>query len=928
MSINKALWAKKKQDQRRNSWLPLYQHLEDTKNIAGLLWDNWLSQGQRDLIDQATNFRGRDLALFLAAIHDLGKATPVFQCSKSFSYQGGDIDEFLIGRIESSGFYNLSLFKADGRGSKHALAGQYILYKSGFPDQISTIVGSHHGLPVDDIKEVKNQISYKKNYYQSDLAADEDLCKKWADQQEAIIAWALDQGNFSGPKDFENISQPAQVILAGLIIMADWIASNENYFPLIDIEDFYVEDPASRHIKAFEKWKKTAIWEAEDLGQAEMIYKSRFGFASPNNFQKSFYELIESQDDSQIFIVEAAMGKGKTEAALIGAEQLAYKLGSSGLYFGLPTQATSNGIFPRINDWLNNMLDFYKEEWGYYDDEDKFGIRLNHGKAALNEVFSSLAHHINQDDKDTKDNVIVNEWFAGKKTSALDDFVVGTVDQILMMALKQKHLALRHLGFSKKVVVIDEVHAYDAYMSQYLDEALVWLGALKVPVIILSATLPPKRRLELIKAYLKGKGIILNKDQRMEAAKKLSTTEYPLISYNDGNQIKTFTDFEDEETKEIDLIKYQGQIEDLIDELYKEEGNIGIIVNTVKKAQDLAMTFKEKYGGDQVFLLHSNFIATDRAEKEKDLLDLVGKNADRPRKKIIIGTQVIEQSLDIDFDVMVSQLAPMDLLIQRMGRLHRHKIKRPEAFKRPKFYVVDTSEDFDFESGSAAVYGSYLLARTQYYLEEKIQLPKDIPILVGRVYDFDENENMDADIYLRADLVETYLDFKKSHISEKKKKETKAKTFKIADPVLKKTTSKKDNLIGWLAKAPLDTGEEAGLARVRDIKDTVEVIALKKIGPGYGTFKDQVDISKEISKTETAKDLAKNTLRLPSIFNHISIDKLIRELEENNIRDLSDWQESSWLKGSLGLIFDENNECSLQGIKLEYSREFGVRRKE
>lgn len=574
------------------------------------------------------------------------------------------------------------------------------------------------------------------------------------------------------------------------------------------------------------------------------------------------------------------------------------------------------------------MLEFYREEWGYYDDKDKFGIRLNHGKAALNEVFSSLANHINQDDKDTKDNVIVNEWFAGKKTSALDDFVVGTVDQILMMALKQKHLALRHLGFSKKVVVIDEVHAYDAYMSQYLDEALVWLGALKVPVIILSATLPPKRRLELIKAYLKGKGVILNKDQRMEAAKELSTTSYPLISYNDGGQIKTFADFEEEEIKEVALIKYQGQIEDLIDDLYKEDGNIGIIVNTVKKAQDLAMAFKEKYGEDQVFLLHSNFIATDRAEKEKDLLDLVGKKADRPRKKIIIGTQVIEQSLDIDFDVMVSQLAPMDLLIQRMGRLHRHQINRPELFKKPKFYVVDTSEDFDFEAGSAAVYGSYLLARTQYYLEEKIQLPREISILVGKVYNFDENENLDADIDLRADLVEVYLDFKKSHISEKKKKEIKAKTFKIADPVLKKTTSKKDNLIGWLAKAPLDTGEEAGLARVRDIKDTVEVIALKKIGSGYGTFKDQVDISKEISKIEIAKDLAKNTLRLPSIFNHVSIDKLIKELEENNIRDLSDWQESSWLKGSLGLIFDENNECSLQGIKLEYSREFGVRRKE
>ena len=206
-------------------------------------------------------------------------------------------------------------------------------------------------------------------------------------------------------------------------------------------------------------------------------------------------------NDPGIFIFEAPMGMGKTEAALYGVELLAQKKGASGLFFALPTQATTNGIFPRVEKWLTDIVD---------DFDENLSLRLVHGKAYLNEDFQRLAKNINTDaNYEDHPSVIVN-------------------DQFLLLSLKQKHLFLRHLGFSKKVVVIDEVHAYDAYMNQYLYQALKWMGAYNVPVIILSATLPAEKREELIKEYLIGKGI---KTRKQKHDRQIAKDTYPLITY-------------------------------------------------------------------------------------------------------------------------------------------------------------------------------------------------------------------------------------------------------------------------------------------------------------------------------------------------------------------------------------------------------------
>jgi len=908
LEINPYLWAKKSEKNSLYWWLPLRQHLEDARRVSERLWELWLNDGQRQLVvdslSQPTEESAKQLVEFLAAVHDIAKATPAFQIKQGFA-NSKDLDIQLLERLERDGFAGISKLKLPSPSkSHHALAGQTILAWYGVNDDINSIISGHHGKPIDKKWEYEEQNSYLENYFQEEIS-NSLVYKKWETVQKEIFEWALKTSGMNNVNDLPEISQTGQVILSGLLIMADWIASNEDFFPLFSIDKLEVEDQASRFANGWIKWFKSFPWDTEGYSEPEELYSKRFGF-EPRDVQEKLSDVIEKTTEPGIFILEAPMGVGKTEAALVGVEQLAQKTGRNGLFFGLPTQATSNGIFPRINSWLSSIKD---------DAGENLPIRLAHGKAALNKDFSSLARNVDIDGEDNG-TVFVNEWFSGRKTSALDDFVVGTVDQFLLLALKQKHLALRHLGFSKKVVIIDEVHAYDSYMNQYLLRAIQWMGAYGVPVVILSATLPAESRRKLVKNYVRGKGIKWSKNQ-METG-LFQTDIYPLITYTDNKEVKQFQDFAPAKSNSVDIKRYEEQnLDQLLDNLSQTIGVIGIIVNTVKRAQELAKKCVAKYGSERVELLHSSFITTDRIKKENELIKMIGKDADRPKQKIIIGTQVMEQSLDIDFDVLISDLAPMDLLIQRVGRLHRHDIQRPAQFGKPVLYVLGTDQDFEFESGSEFVYGGYLLARTQYYLPEVLTLPDDISTLVQKVY----GEN---DIEIPAELEEKYFKMRKKHDEKLKNKKDKADVYRLNSPA-RKSSPRKNTLIGWLDSSAKDKGEEHASAQVRDSQDTLEIIALKKTENGYGTFDEAIDLSNQIDDFNVSKRIAKHTLRLPYALSYPSIiDDTIEILEKENKKYLSDWQEQPWLKGSLGIIFNEDQQYYLNGYILHYDSKFGL----
>lgn len=922
-----SLWAKK----NRNAsgmceWLPLSVHLNDTMEVCRLIWEHWLSDGVKEFMINSIKTNGevsnfddkekpaRSLCAFLGAVHDIGKATPYFQLKKSFR-RDEELDGQILENLKSAGFKELDKFyTATELKESHQSMGQFMLAKRGVNMTVADIVGAHHGRPMSMTKSM--DIS-KTNFFYQVNDANSEIYKTWMDIHDELFNRALEAAGYESVDEIPLISQPAQVLFSALLIMADWITSNEKYFPLIDIASFDVSN--TRVEEGYIKWRndRTEIW-SPDFVDVNKIYEERFKLSGgakfvPRDAQRKITEVIEKTKEPGIIIFEAPMGMGKTEAALVAVEQLAKKTGRTGMFFGLPTQATSNEIFSRLSAWLENLTD---------DVSSERSVRLIHGKAALNKEFSDLpkSRNIHEEETNDKNTVSVNDWFSGRKLSMLDDFTVGTIDQFLLVALKQKHLMLRHLGFANKVVVIDEVHAYDAYMGVYLYQAIKWMGAYGVPVVVLSATLPIEKRNELVNNYLEGKDIFLEDGEAELPEEFYKNESYPLLTLTDGERVIQFEDFEKEVGTDFEIYKLSKSESEDIAGLIKNitnEGVVGVIVNTVRKAQEYARICSEVFGENNVFLLHSSFIATDRYKKEEELLKTIGKNGNRPKFKIVIGTQVIEQSLDIDFDVLITELAPMDLILQRMGREHRHKNnKRPAHLATPKVYVLNSTE-YDFDKGSTYVYDEYLLFRTEYFLPEKINLPNDISHLVQLVYS-------EKELTLDNKIVEIYNEYRNKFIKNKKEKEFKAKGYRIDCPIAP-DFSEEDLIVKWIEhpKNVAELSEVKASAQVRDSDESIEVIALKKCECGYEFFDEKGLI--DITDNKTAMKMAQHTLRLPrQVFYGVGVDEVIKLLEDYYNENLSDWGSQSWLKNILGIVFDENGEFKIFDKILKYDQKYGL----
>lgn len=923
------LWAKKKEQSGQFFWLPLLVHLRDTIRVMDFLWQHWMSEGEKEILIRAfsTNEDAESvaprLACFLAGIHDLGKCTPVFQTQKGYQ-NSQDLDTAILNRLEQVGLTGISTLELDidvRKRSYHTVTGEYLLQCFGVRNDIASVIGAHHGKPVDEEAVVNNLKFYPRCCFQEEK---EGPCQTlWISMQKEILSAALKITGFVDPEgnpdvtSLPEISEPGQVLLSGLIIMADWIASNESYFPLIPLEEDMPENIEMRWQNGIIKWREKNPVEGTDvmsIPDVKEYYRERFDFP-PHSLQQKVFDTIANTENPGIFILEAPMGCGKTEAALTAAEELMAKKQLDGLFFGLPTQATSNGIFPRIEDWFNRFVEVY----------DKVGImKLMHGKAALNELQEELVDGI-YIDEEVGTGVLTSEWFAGKKTAILSDAVVGTVDHFLLSALEQKHLALRHLGFSKKVVIIDEVHAYDAYMDVFLSRAVEWMGAYGIPVVLLSATLPKGIREKLIQAYLLGQGKGIRKRDKMKYAPIFQSEAYPLLTYTDDGTVQQRRDFTKEEDKSVTVCKLEeSYLEETLETLLAYGGVAGIIVNTVGRAQVLFERLVKVFGTD-VSLLHAKFIDTDRVAKEKVLMDTIGKKSRRPQRAIVIGTQVLEQSLDIDFDVLITDLCPMDLLLQRVGRLHRHQISRPEGLSDPVLYVMGQSDTLIFEEGASAIYGDYLLARTQKSLPQEIFLPRDISPLVQSVYD-------DTEIHWDEEVQKTYETAKEKHEKKVMKKTNTAQNqFLLQKPHLK-IKPDKYNLIGWLDTSVTFDSEEDAFAQVRDAEESIEVIVLMKFGTGYGYFGKEEDISSQVENYKVAKEIAKQTLKLSSAIARYacgSVQKTIEWLEDYNRKNLYSWQKQPWLKGSLGILFEsvddgKTGKFYLGDVILMYNYEIGL----
>ncbi len=905
------------------AWLPLWMHLRDTAGIMKKLAAKWVPES---VIAAAKLERGEfsAAAVFLAAVHDIGKATSYFQ-SVITKDCAGKYEE-----ITDNGFVVDRAYREAGK-TPHAHGGQWILQSetlgSGVHESLAMVVGAHHGKPIgsDSFMGESDLIQlYPVNFFGSGKGNDtKDIWKEaWRD----ILEQALELAGLRSVSELPVLSLEAQTLLSGMLIMADWIASNTAFFPLIPLDDPGDESLYPERVRS--GWEQAAFPEGWHSGVNIMDweeFEERFGFP-PNEVQKCMLDSVNQAGNPGIFILEAQMGIGKTEAALGAAEVLACRKQVGGIFYGLPTQATSNGLFDRLYKWGVKV-----------SEETVNAIRLAHGAAKFNEDYHTLimkGRACVEDDGQGNDGMEVNPWFQGNKRALLADFVIGTVDQFLMASLRRKHFMLRHMGLAGKVVVIDECHAYDAYMNEYLERSLQWMAAYGVPVILLSATLPFERRRALTECYVKSYSRYFLKKKKPEITYECPGWEknpaYPLLTWTDGEIVRQAVINQSIPEKTV-RIGYADNIQDMIrmlDGRLQDGGCACIIVNTVKAAQRVYEECGKRLEDVNLLLYHAQFTMLDRYQKERELLKKMGKNsADCDRKRLIlIGTQVLEQSLDYDADIMVTQLCPMDLLLQRMGRLHRHKrdnraenCSRPEGLKNPECIIL--KEDAEtYDAGTGAVYGDYLLMRTQHILPGEIGIPGDIPDLVQKVYDEADDSGLSVGLDEKK-----YFDAKEKHRGKLRGKREEAKKY-----LLEKPSSSAQTMQGMLdnLESSSDKMAEAG---VRDAVSSIEVLLMKRGKDGEVLFLgkeagEAAGLSAlQVPDSAQGRSIAMQRLKLPHVFcAEWNRNKTIRELEEKNRRELSQWQLSPWLQGELILLLDQESRGELNGYDLEYSFEKGL----
>lgn len=270
---------------------------------------------------------------------------------------------------------------------------------------------------------------------------------------------------------------------------------------------------------------------------------------------------------------------------------------------------------------------------------------------------------------------------------------------------------------------------------------------------------------------------------------------------------------------------------------------------------------------------------------------------------MVVGTQVLEQSLDIDFDMLITDMCPMDLLLQRMGRLQRHERGvRPDTVKTPVCYVI-TDEYTNMESASRKIYSHWLINKTADTLPDSITLPDDISPLVQEVYSATSDECYDK------------------YINEQKKSKSRADCFRISKP-------KGKSIHGLLSKPVETADEQLAQAAVRDGISSFDVLLMQLRSDGSIHFLPDQYGGAEVSECpddEECRRIAEQKLRLPTMFcQSWNIDKNIRELKNNCMKYIAGWQNSPWLKNQLVLFLDEDLKGELNGYDLHYSFEKGL----
>jgi CRISPR-associated endonuclease/helicase Cas3 len=724
-----SLWAKTTKS-GESRWHPLILHMLDVAASADAILARE-PESTRKRMGATLGLEWEDAhawLLLVIACHDLGKACPGFQC-KWTNMTGMDAGRSPNTEINHAFVSQIALSK--------------LLLEMEWPEKLADLmsdaVGCHHGNRASpttlDALEGDRRAMGKDD---------------WAQARRSLVKTLLEVLKPTKAPIKQTLTGPDFMLLSGLTSFADWIGSNEIWFPFGSLEDCTDLHRWFQERRTHADQALNAIgWEARTpLCSKPKSFYQVFGF-TPRPLQQAVEVALLDVKRPAIFLLEAPMGEGKTEAALFAHLELQRRFGHRGLYVALPTKATGNAMFKRILKFLRDQ-----------GTNRKLDLQLLHGATLLNDTFQNLRIS-GIHDSATGGEVRAGEWFTHKKRALLSEYGVGTVDQALLPILPVRHNFVRLWGLANRVVVFDEIHAYDAYMGTLLIHLLRWLLALGSSVVLLSATLPPSIRRKLAEA--------------VDADLPEPEVEYPRLSvFCPGEEVHQ-KHFEADPRRRLTL-RLQAIPPELPGmrsalEEYLANGGMGLaLVNTVQRAQELYRLFpdgapleregqrvgKRLSDGTEVYLFHARFPADCRQKREDQALEVFGEGGNRDGRKILIATQVAEQSLDLDFDLIATDLAPIDLLLQRAGRLWRHaRVFR--SVSEPILLVAGLTGDEPPSFGKplwwGAVYREDLLLRTWSLLREgqSLTLPDEIDTLVQMVYE----EQVDVPEALRERLEKT-----------------------------------------------------------------------------------------------------------------------------------------------------------------------------
>lgn len=564
---------------------------------------------------------------------------------------------------------------------------------------------------------------------------------------EEAIEFVLDIKEITGmPADIEFLLKDEYLmkelswLIAGLMVLADWIGSDSRWFPFQQIE---------HPLKEY--WEQKAFPQAqaaiEGSGILPILAASGsnvtqvFGYKQATPLQ-ILAEQIPISKSGNLFIIEEITGAGKTEAALILTHRLMTAGYADGLYFGLPTMATANAMHERVEQVYRKL----------FIDASNPALILAHSFSRQYLALENSGEESVDGEDSENAQIDAKAWlYDNRKKALLAHIGIGTIDQALLAILPARHQSLRLLGLHRKVIIIDEVHAYDSYMNKLLCTLLKFHAAQGGSAILLSATLPVCVRKQFLSAFSEGRGMAY--DNRV-----VLNADYPLvtgIAGADFSENAVESPLELHREVKVDLVYEKKDIIDRINAAIQAGKNICWLRNTVFDAQETYEAVSKHFNGSNIILFHARFALGDRLLiEEKQIIEQFGKNSDSVmrRGKVVIATQVVEQSLDIDFDYMITDLAPIELIIQRAGRLCRHardkqgnRIDRrdergiPELAIFSPLFVDEPKADwykavFPKAAGVYEHHGQLWRTAQWFAKHKKFHMPQDARMMIEFVY--------------------------------------------------------------------------------------------------------------------------------------------------------------------------------------------------